>query len=46
VLLLRNKNQEYNNRLASYAICLCWQRSEQLHTCGKRVRGLAITTLL
>ena len=26
VLLLRNKDQEYNNPLASFATCLCWQR--------------------
>jgi len=35
VLLLRNKDQECNNALASFATCLCWQRSE-LHTCTKR----------
>jgi len=28
VLLLRNKDQEYNNPLASFATRLCWQRSE------------------
>jgi len=44
VLLLRNKDQEYNNPLASFATCLCWQRSEG-RTCVKRVRGLAVTTL-
>jgi len=44
VLLLRNKDQEYNNRLASFTTCLCRQRSE-LRTCAKRVGGLAVTTL-
>jgi len=34
--LLRNKDQEYNNPLASFATCLCWQRSE-LRICAKRV---------
>jgi len=38
MLLLRNKDQEYNNRLASFATCLCWQRSE-VRNCGKRVGG-------
>jgi len=38
VLLLRNKDQEYNNPLASFATYLCWQRSE-LRTCAKRVRA-------
>jgi len=28
VLLLRSKEQEYNNPLASFATCLCWQRNE------------------
>ena len=44
VLFLRNKDQEYNNPLASFTTCLCWQRSE-LRTCAKRVGGLAVTTL-
>jgi len=44
VLLLRNKDQGYNNLLASFATCLCWQRSE-LRTCAKRVGGQAVTTL-
>jgi len=44
VLLLRNKDQEYNNPLAGFATCLCCQRSE-LRTCAKRVGGLAVTTL-
>jgi len=26
VLLLRNRDQEYNNPLASFATCLCRQR--------------------
>jgi len=26
VLLLRNKDQDYNNPLVSFAICLCRQR--------------------
>jgi len=41
---LRNKDQEYNNPLASFATCLCRQRSE-LRTCTKRVGNLAVTTL-
>jgi len=43
VLLLRNKDQEYNNPLTSFAsaACLCWQRSE-LRSCAKRVGGLAV----
>jgi len=45
VLLLRNKDQEYDNPQTSFATCLCWQRSE-LRTCAKRVGGLAVTTLL
>jgi len=36
VLLLRNKDLEYNNSLASFATWLCRQRSE-LRTCAKRV---------
>jgi len=44
VLLLRNKDREYNNPLTSFATCLCWQRSE-LRTCAKRVWGLAVTIL-
>jgi len=36
--LLRNKDQGYNNPLASFATCLCRQRSE-LRTCAKRVRA-------
>jgi len=44
VLLLRNKDQEYNNPLASFATCLCRQRSE-LRFCAKGVGGLAVTTL-
>jgi len=32
VLLLRNKDQEYNNPLASFAMCLCWQRIERERT--------------
>jgi len=28
VLLLRDKDQEYNNPLASFATCLCRQRIE------------------
>jgi len=44
VLLLRNKDQKYNNRLASFATCLCWQMSE-LSTCAKPVGGLVVTTL-
>jgi len=39
--LLRNKDQEYNNRLASFATCLCWKRSEK-RTWAKRFGGLAI----
>jgi len=31
MLLLRNKEQEYNNPLASFATCLCRQRSELAH---------------
>jgi len=42
--VLRNKDQECNNPLASFATCLCMQRSE-LRTCAKRVGGLAVTTL-
>jgi len=38
VVLLRNKEQEYNNPLASFSSCLCWQRSE-LRTCAKRVEA-------
>jgi len=33
VLLLRNKDQEYNNPPASFATCLCWQRSELRQGC-------------
>jgi len=44
VLLLRNKEQEYNNPLASFATCLCRRRSEP-RTCAKCVGGLAVTTL-
>jgi len=44
VLLLRNKDQEYNNPLASFSTCLCWQRIG-LRTCAKRLGGLAVTTL-
>jgi len=44
VLLLRNKDQEHNNPLASFATCLCRQRSE-LRTCANTCRGLAVTTL-
>jgi len=44
VLLLRNKDQEYNNPLAGFATRLCMQRSE-LRTCAKRVGDLAVTTL-
>jgi len=44
VLLLRNNDQQYNNPLASFATCLCRQIGE-LRTCGKRVEGLAVTTL-
>jgi len=44
MLLLRNKDREYNNPLASFATCLCWQRSK-LRICVKRVGGLAVTTL-
>jgi len=40
VLLLRNKDPEYNNPLASFATCICRQRSE-LRTCAKRVGGHA-----
>jgi len=40
--VLRNKDQEYNNPLASFATCLCWQRSE-LRSCAKQ--GPAVTTL-
>jgi len=43
VLLLRNKDQEHNNPLASFATCLFWQRSE-LRTCAQRFGGLAVTT--
>jgi len=42
VLLLRNKDQEYNNPLASFATCLCRQRES---TCAKRVGDLAVTNL-
>jgi len=41
VLLLRNKDKEYNNWLARFATCLCWQRSE-LRTWAKRFGGLAV----
>jgi len=44
VLLLRNKDQEYNNPLASFATCLCRQ-SSKLRTCGERFGALAVTTL-
>jgi len=44
VLLLRDKDQEYSNSLASFATCLSRQRSE-LRTCAKRVGGLVVTTL-
>jgi len=27
MLLLRNKDQQWNNLLVSFATCLCWQRS-------------------
>jgi len=48
VFLLRNKCQECNNPLASFATCLCRQRigHEWLRTCAKRFGGLAVTTLL
>jgi len=36
VVLLCNKDQEYNNPLARFPTCLCRQRSE-LRTCAKRV---------
>jgi len=32
VLLLRNQDQEYNNPVASFATCLCKQRSEHERT--------------
>jgi len=44
VLLFRNKDQEYNNPLKSFATCIFWQRSE-LRTCAKDAGGLAVTTL-
>jgi len=44
MLLLRSKDQEYNNPLTSFATCLCWQRSE-LRACANRVGGFAVTTL-
>ena len=37
--MLCNKDQEYNNPLASFATCLRRQRSE-LRTCAKRVGGI------
>jgi len=43
VLLLCNKDQECNNPLAGFAICLCRQRNE-LRTCAKRFGGIAVTT--
>ena len=43
-MLQRNKDQEYNNLLASFATCLCRKRSE-LRTCAKRFGGLTVTTL-
>jgi len=44
VLLLRSRDQECNNPLASFATCLCRQRNE-LRTCAKRVGDLAVTAL-
>jgi len=32
MVLLRNKNQQQNNSLASYATCLCRQRSRHERT--------------
>ena len=43
-VLLRNKDQEYNNPLASFSTCLCRQRSE-LRICAKRVGAFGVTTL-
>ena len=41
VLLLRNKDQQYNNPLASFATCLCWQwRGHE----GTAISSLADTT--
>jgi len=47
LLLLRNKDQEYNNPLASFATSLCWQRIGHERTVQLRwaFRGLAVTTL-
>jgi len=37
VLLLRNKDQEYYNPLASFATCLCCRQRSELRTCAKSV---------
>jgi len=46
VLLLSNKDQDYNNPLASFATCLCRQRSDmsELRSCAKRFGGVAVAT--
>jgi len=47
VLLLRNKDQEYNNPLASFAIASSGKESHksELRSCAERFGGLAVTTL-
>jgi len=48
VLLLRNKDQEYNNPLASFAICICRERIGHERTATAHLRkhfgGLEVTT--
>jgi len=45
--MLRIKDQEYNNPLASFATCLCRQRVRNERTAPLRwaFRGLGVTTL-
>jgi len=43
VLLLRNKDQEYNNPLARFASK--GSDMSELRTCAKRFGGLVVTTL-
>jgi len=47
VLLLRGKDQEYNNRLASLQPASAGKGSDmtKLRTCAKRFGGLTVTTL-
>jgi len=50
MLLLRNKDQEYNNRLASFATASAGKGSDmsELRSCGKRCKlfkDLMVTTL-